>query len=305
MKDFANSLIDTIHEPFLLMSEDKIIMYANKSFYDDFKVTHEETIGKRVYEIGNGQWDIPKFHTLLDKILQDKEEFKGLEVETDFPTIGHKIMVLNARMVQLEPRTIEFIFLAIKDITDVRNKENELKEYEARYRRQFDTAHDGLLLLEYNTGRIVNSNPAISSILGYSLEDFKGKTLQDIGINDDMEFQNVLSNLKDFGFVYYDYIVAKTKEGKTIDIELYLVDRTKLIQCNVRDITERKKKETELRIYYENLVETVKKNTAKLKEKIRDLEPMMVENKMAELKETIKELEAEVLSLKKPGIPPG
>jgi len=116
-----------------------------------------------------------------------------------------------------------------------------------------------------------------------------------------MELQKVFLNLKDFGFVYFDHIGAKTKAGKTIDTELYLVDRTKLIQCNVRDITERKKKETDLRLYHENLAETIKKNTAKLKDKIHELEPMMVEKQMSELKETIKELEEQVASLKKPG----
>lgn len=302
VKNFAASIIDTIHEPFLLLNADKQILYANASFYDTFKVKFDETIGKIIYNIGTGQWDIPKFHTLLDEILEDRKPFNGFEVEFEFPTIGHKIMLLNARMVQLEENSLEFIFLAIDDITEIRRRENEIKEYEARYRRQFDTAHDGLLLLDYNNGKIVNSNPAISKLLGYSNEEFNGKTLQDIGLIDNEEFQKVLLNLKDFGFVHFDYIAAKTKEGKNIDTELYLVDRTKLIQCNVRNITERKKKEVELRIYNENLVKMADDKNKELER----FNKLFVDRELRikELKKKVNELEEKVASVKQSEIPP-
>ncbi|MCE8424122.1 MAG: PAS domain-containing protein, partial [Candidatus Methanoperedens sp.] len=239
VKDFAKSFVDTIHEPFLLLDKDKKVIYVNRSFCDTFKVTVDETIGNVLYDIGKREWDIPELRTLFDDFLQKKKDFNGFEVDHNFPTIGHKIMMLNARIIEAEGRPEHIILLAIEDITDIRKKENELKEYEARYGRYFETAHDGLLLIDYNTGRIVNSNPAITSMLGYSVEDFKGKSLHDVGLIDEVEFQNVLLNLKDFGFVYFDYFLAKTKEGKTIDTEIYLVDRTKFIQCNVRYITER------------------------------------------------------------------
>ncbi|MCE8425766.1 MAG: PAS domain-containing protein, partial [Candidatus Methanoperedens sp.] len=158
--------------------------------------------------------------------------------------------------------------------------------------------------IDYNTGRIVNSNPAIISMLNYSAEDFKGKSLHDVGLINEVEFQNVLLNLKDFGFVYFDYFLAKTKEGKTIDTEIYLVDRTKLIQCNVRDITERKKTENELRIYHENLSELVTERTRELNAKIHELETFNKvfigrELRVIELKKLVEELEKEVASLKK------
>lgn len=209
---------------------------------------------------------------MLDEILEGQKDFKGFEVEHDFPNIGHKVMMLNARIIEMEGKLERIILLAIEDITDIRNKDDELKEYEARFRRQFETAQDGLLLLDHISGRIVNSNPAITRLPGYTAEDFKGRSLQEVGLIDEVEFQNVLSNLKDFGFVYFDYFQARTKEAKAIDAEIYLVNRTKLIQCNVRDITERKKMENELRVYRENLEETVKEKTKELVARIHDLE---------------------------------
>jgi PAS domain S-box-containing protein len=261
-------------------------------------------MGNVLYNIGKGQWNIPKLRMLLDDILQNEKSFRALEIENYFPTIGHKIMLLNGRIIEEERNPEQIILLAIKDITDIRKKENELKEHDARFRLLFETAHDGLLLIDYNSGQIVDSNPAITHILGYSHEDFKGKSLQDVGIIDDVGFQNVISNLKIFGFIFFEYLPAKTKEGKTIDTEIYIVDRTKLIQCNVRDITERKRKENELRIYHENLAETVKERTRELTAKINDLETFNKaflgrEMRMIELKKIIGELEEEMTSLKK------
>ncbi len=304
IKDFAKSFVDTIHEPFLLMDKDKKVIYVSNSFCDFFKVTVDEIIGNVLYDIGKQEWDIPELRMLLDKILKTEKSFKAFKVEHYFPTIGHKILMLNGRIIESEGNPEHIIILAINDITVIRKKENEVKEHDARYRLLFETAHDGLLLIDYNTGRIVNSNPAITSILGYTAEDFNGRSLHDVGLIDEMEFQNVLSNLKIFGFVHFDNFPAKTKEGKTIDTEIYLVDRTKLIQCNVRDITQRKKTENELRIYHENLAETVKEKTRELSAKINNLETFNRafvgrEMRMIELKKIIEELEKEVISLKK------
>jgi PAS domain S-box-containing protein len=250
IEEYAKVIINTICEPLLVLNSNMKVISANNSFYNTFKVRPEETIGNNLFKLGNCQWDIPGLRELLDTIFIENTFFNNYEVEHDFPNICHKIMLLNARRVDFGNGNMN-ILLAIQDVTEYREKENESKEYEARFKHLFDTAQDGLFLLSYSEGKIENANPAICKMLGYSNEEIVGKYLYDFGILDKKEFETILQNLKEFGFIYYDSVPVSTKEGKSIDTEIYIVDRTKLIQCNVRDITERKKKEEDLRRYHD------------------------------------------------------
>ena len=132
VKDFAISFVETIHEPFMVLNKDKKVMYANSSFYDYFKVTPDETIGNVIYDIGNRRCDIPKLQMLLDEILKNKKTFKNFEIEHDFQAIGHRIMIVNARIVEVQEKSEHIILTAIADVTDIRKKDNELKERNAQ-----------------------------------------------------------------------------------------------------------------------------------------------------------------------------
>lgn len=112
----------------MVLNKDKKVMYANTSFYDYFKVTPDETIGNVIYDIGNRRCEIPKLQMLLDEILIDKKAVINFEIEHDFIVIGHKIMKLNARIIEVQGIPEHIILTAIEDITYVRKKENELKE---------------------------------------------------------------------------------------------------------------------------------------------------------------------------------
>ena len=92
-------IVETAREPLLVLDSDLRVVLANRSFYDSFKVTPEETIGKLIFDLGNRQWDIPKFRTLLEEILQKDNMFGNYEVEHEFSGIGHKVMLLNARRI--------------------------------------------------------------------------------------------------------------------------------------------------------------------------------------------------------------
>ena len=157
-------IIDTLRDPLLVIDEDLKILWANRSFFEFFQVKPENTMGKEIFAIGNGQWDIPKLRKLLDEILQKETVINDFEVEHDFPIIGHKVMKINARMTNLIKGIKggrKEILLAIEDFTEARQKVEEDKEYEARFRRLFETAQDGLLLIDHITGKIVNVNKAI------------------------------------------------------------------------------------------------------------------------------------------------
>jgi PAS domain-containing protein len=100
-------LVETIREGILVLEPDLTIRFANRSFCHMFAVAPEHTVGRKLYEIGTGQWDIPKLRTSLDTIISGRNTIEAFEVEYFFPSIGRRIMVLNARKVYRPGNKIE------------------------------------------------------------------------------------------------------------------------------------------------------------------------------------------------------
>ena len=99
-RNYARAIVETIREPLLVLDEDFRVQTANKSFYETFGVTLEETEGRLVFDLGHRQWDIPALRKLLEEVLPEKKAFQDFEVEHAFPHIGRKTMLLNARVLQ-------------------------------------------------------------------------------------------------------------------------------------------------------------------------------------------------------------
>lgn len=123
-----------------------------------------------------------------------------------------------------------------------------LEASESRYRRLFEAAQDGILILDAGTGRINDANPFLIDMLGYPKEDILGKKLWEIGVFKDIKAsQEVFLELQKKEYVRYEDLPLETKDGCSINVEfisnVYLVDRQKVIQCNIRDITDRKRAE--------------------------------------------------------------
>jgi PAS domain S-box-containing protein len=246
--EYADSIINTVREPLIVLDHDLRVVTASRSFYEFFKVNPKETMGQLIYDLGNKQWDIPKLRELLETILPQKTTFDNYEVEHDFATIGKRIMLLNARQIKRALGKERIILLAIEDITERRQLENILKESEERYRRLFETERDGIVFLEQREGKITHANPAIEKMLGYTEKEIIGNKLQDIGITLDMgDFQTTIQNLDKSGIINYRNVKVETKSGQHIDTEIYLVDRAKLVQCNIHDVTERKQTQEALK----------------------------------------------------------
>ena len=190
---------------------------------------------------------------------------------------------------------------SIQDITareTVRRQADEaMKLSEIRYRRLFETAQDGILLLNADTGQILDVNPFLLKMLGYSHLDFLGKKLWEIGLFVDIAASRLrFSELQTKGYVRYEHLPLETKDGRLIDVEfvsnVYLVDQEKIIQCNVRDITLRKQTEEALRKAYDEIDLRVKERTAELAEANQQLLLEIEERKKAEesLQEALKEV---------------
>lgn len=116
--EYTEHIINTIHDPLIILYEDLRVALANRAFYQDFKVTAKETEGKFIYDLGNHQWDIPKLRHLLEDILPQSTSFEHFEIEHDFRVIGKRIMRLNACRIYLKSNRERLIVLTIKDITE-------------------------------------------------------------------------------------------------------------------------------------------------------------------------------------------
>jgi len=157
---FAEAIVATVREPLVVLDQDLRVIAASRSFYGTFKANPGETEGRLLYELGNGEWDIPKLRSLLEKILPEHGaaaagEIEAYEVEHDFPDIGQRTMLLNARKVFYEAGSRTNILLGIEDVTEKRVLEREKDDL----LRQKD------VLLDELRHRVANSLQIIASII--------------------------------------------------------------------------------------------------------------------------------------------
>ena len=121
---YIKTVVDVVREPVLILDKNLCVMAANESFYRTFQVEAKDTEKKVVYELGNGQWNIPALRKLLEDILPKNTFFKGFEVIHEFPVIGRKVMILNARQIHPKEDTPAKLFppiilLAMEDVTEM------------------------------------------------------------------------------------------------------------------------------------------------------------------------------------------
>ena len=118
VEDIYEAIVNTVRQPLIVLDGGLIVQNVNQTFFQVFKVKPEETLNRRIYELGNGQWDIPKLRTLLEDILPHNSNFQDFAVEHVFPRIGKKKMILNARRLTSDKNETRMILLAIEDVTE-------------------------------------------------------------------------------------------------------------------------------------------------------------------------------------------
>jgi PAS domain S-box-containing protein len=156
-------LVETIREGLLVLEPNLTIRFANRAFCDKFSVAPEHAVGRKLYELGNGEWDIPKLRIALETIISGGRTFEGFEVEQFFPSIGQRVMCLNARKVYRPGNKIEQILLAIEDVTE-----------RVRLEREHAIAHERIgMLLQELTHRVKNSLQIIASMVGIEARSHK------------------------------------------------------------------------------------------------------------------------------------
>ena len=122
---YMKTLVEVAREAFLILNADLEVIVANQVFYQTFRVSSSQTENKFLYDLGNKQWDIPEFRSLLERILPEKKVVKNYEVTHIFESIGKKTMLLNASQID----SVQLIILAIEDVTDKKIMEEKLTDY--------------------------------------------------------------------------------------------------------------------------------------------------------------------------------
>jgi len=208
---YVEGMLSSIKQPILVLDPDLRIKTANEYFYRTYKVTPDETLGKFIYDLGNKQWDIYALRMLLEKILPEKGVVTNFEVTHNFPDIGLKTMVVNACQIYQKGVAVQLILASSEDVTNRKQLEESVSVSEKLFRRLYETANDGIVLLEKDEGRITLSNLAAETMLGYSTQESIGNKLEDIGITlGILDFQTLLNTLNISGILNFRDVTVTT-----------------------------------------------------------------------------------------------
>jgi len=179
-REYAENIVETVREPLVVLNSGLKILTANHSFYDTFKVTPGETIGNFIYDLGNRQWDIPKLRVLFEDILPLETVFNGYEVEHDFPGIGRKIILLNARQIFRKDVGSHIILLAMEDITERKRLKTEIQDAREYAENIVETVREPLVVLNSNL-RILTANHSFYDTFKVTPEETIGNFIYDLG----------------------------------------------------------------------------------------------------------------------------
>jgi signal transduction histidine kinase/CheY-like chemotaxis protein len=267
IETYAQDIVDTVREPLLMLDTTLRVRSANRAFYQTFQVSSEETENRLIYELGNGQWDIPALRTLLEDIIPTSSVFNDFEWEHTFPIIGRRVMLLNGRKLRPGSHT-EFLVLAMEDVTERRRSEADLKAIEMYAQNIVDTVREPLLILD-TTLRVRSANRAFYQTFQVSLEETENRLIYELGNGqwDIPVLRNLLEDIVPLSSVFNDF--EWEHDFPVIGRRVMLLNARKLqaghhgelLVLAMEDVTERRRSEADLKAietYAQNIVDTVR-----------------------------------------------
>jgi diguanylate cyclase (GGDEF)-like protein/PAS domain S-box-containing protein len=268
-REYAENIVETVREPLVVLDSELKVLTANRGFFDTFKVTSGETIGNFIYDLGNRQWDIPKLRILFENILPHDTVFNGYEVEHDFPDIGRKTILLNARQIFRKKIGSHIILLAMEDITERKQAEAEIQDAREYAENIVETVREPLVVLNADL-KVLTANHRFYDAFRVTPKETIGNFIYDLGNRqwDIPKLRVLFEKILPHDTVINRYEVEHDFPGigrKIILLNARQIFREKIgshiILLAMEDITERKRLEAEIqdaREYAENIVETVR-----------------------------------------------
>ncbi|MFL5381553.1 MAG: response regulator [Longimicrobiaceae bacterium] len=264
---YAQDIVDTVREPLLMLDPALRVRSANRAFYQTFLVSAEETEGRLIYELGNGQWDIPALRTLLEDVIPTSSVFNDFELEHTFPVIGRRVMLLNGRKLRAGKHS-ELLVLAMEDVTERRRSEDELKAIETYAQNIVDTVREPLLILDA-TLRVSSGNRAFYDTFRVSPEETENRLIYELGNGqwDIPDLRTLLEDIVPKSSVFNDFELEHDFPGIGRRVMLLNARRLQaghhgeLLVLAMEDVTERRAAEADIKAietYAQDIVDTVR-----------------------------------------------
>jgi signal transduction histidine kinase/CheY-like chemotaxis protein len=248
IQNFAQDVFDTVREPLLVLDAALRVRSANSAFYQTFRVSAAETENLHIYELGNGQWGVAALKTLLEDIVPESTVFNDFVLEHDFPHIGRRVMLLNARKLH-----DELVLLAMEDVTEKRRAQHLLEQIETYAQDVVDTVREPLLILDSSL-RVHSANGAFYQTFHVSSEETENRLIYELGNGqwDIPDLRTLLEDIVPTSSVFNDFELEH--DFPVIGRRVMLLNARKLRQGShaellvlaMEDVTERRRAEAEV-----------------------------------------------------------
>jgi PAS domain S-box-containing protein len=249
---FRGEILAQVSDAVVAIDDEERIIYLNAAAERLYGIAASRALGRTLSTIYEARWIHPDDEAAAAAALDERGEWRGenVHVRHDGREMNVELGVTMLREIDGKPTGL---LAVIRDVTERKQHEDKVLVSEIRYRRLFETAHDGVLLLDPDTRKIIDANPFMTKMLGYSHGHLVGRELFEIGLlRDEAASQEMLRKLSRTSQVRYENLPLKNQAGRHQDVEvvanLYEENGRRIIQCNIRDITERKRSEEHVRL---------------------------------------------------------
>jgi two-component system CheB/CheR fusion protein len=243
-RDYSEAIVDTIREPLVVLERSFTVRNANPAFLNHFLLNRGDLAGRKLADLPRTALCNPRLQEYLNKLLDSSTPFRDLELEDDSGPDGGRLLSVNAGLIEsvVDGR---LLLVAFQDITE------QKRTAEARYRRLFETARDGIVIADGDGGQVSDVNPFFELLTGYHRRELIQKRFWECPVLCHIpQGADELNRIREQEVARYPEVAIETKDGRTVLLEVmantYNEGEQRLIQFNLRDLTDRRRFEREL-----------------------------------------------------------